>query len=82
MLILERDKIARDPEEMAARVLRILREGKIRTLPGTDLSVDNQTVCLHGDGPNAVDIARTIKVRLHAEGIQIRPLNQTVAAGL
>lgn len=81
-LILERHKLARDPEETAKRVLRVIREGKIRTVAGTDITASNRTICLHGDAPNAVEIARTVKSRLEAEGIQIRPLREMLAASV
>ena len=60
-----------DPVEAAERVLRMLKEGKIRAVDGTDISVRAETICLHGDTPGAVEFARTLRARLEGEGIII-----------
>jgi len=60
-----------DPAEAAERVLRMLKEGKIRAVDGTDISVRAETICLHGDTPGAVEFARTLRTRLKGEGIAI-----------
>jgi len=60
-----------DPAEAADRVLRMLKEGKIRTVDGIDISVRAETICLHGDTPGAVEFARTLRARLKGEGIII-----------
>jgi 5-oxoprolinase (ATP-hydrolysing) subunit A len=57
--------------EIARRVLRACREP---TTAGTDLDVDSPTICLHGDAPNALDVARAVKERLDREGIAVKPL--------
>ena len=45
------DALLRDPEEAAARVLRMLREGKVRSVEGQDVDVRGETICVHGDTP-------------------------------
>ena len=66
------DALLHDPKEAAARVVRMLRDGKVRSIDGTDVAVRAETVCLHGDNPGAVDFARTLKARLEKEGVTIR----------
>jgi 5-oxoprolinase (ATP-hydrolysing) subunit A len=66
------DALLHNPEEAAARVVRMLREGKVRSVDGVDVDVRAQTVCLHGDTPGAVDFARALKSRLEKEGVSIR----------
>ena len=73
-LIIEAVKTARDPEQVAARALRLVRERKLTKIDGSDFEVDVPTLCLHGDAPNAVDVARAVRRRLEDEGIAIRPL--------
>jgi 5-oxoprolinase (ATP-hydrolysing) subunit A len=77
-LIIEAVKTARDPEEVAERAVRLVREGKLTKTDGSDFDVDVSTFCLHGDAPNAVDVARTVRERLQAEGIAVRPLVELV----
>jgi UPF0271 protein len=82
-LIIEAVKRAWDPERVAERAVRLVTEGRIDAVDGTDLVVDVPTICIHGDGPNAVDVARTVKRRLEDAGVEIEPLRRPlgVAAG-
>ena len=73
-LIIEAVKTARDPDQVAARALRLVREHKLTKTDGSDFDIDVPTLCLHGDAPNAVDVARTVRRRLDAEGIAVTPL--------
>jgi 5-oxoprolinase (ATP-hydrolysing) subunit A len=66
------DALLHDPEEAAARVVRMLREGKVRSVDGVDVVVRAETVCLHGDTPGAVEFARALKSRLEKEAVTIR----------
>src|SRR4029453_7082388 len=54
------DALLRDPNEAAERVLRMLREGKVRSVEGRDVDVRGETICLHGDTPGAVEFARAL----------------------
>lgn len=60
-----------DPEAAAARVLRLVTTGKLRSSGGSDITIRAETVCIHGDGPNAVAIAREVRRVLSAAGIQL-----------
>jgi 5-oxoprolinase (ATP-hydrolysing) subunit A len=73
-LLIEAVKQAREPEQVAERAVRVARERKVPTTVGTDIEVDSPTICLHGDGPNALDVARAVKERLDREGIAVKPL--------
>ena len=66
------DALLHDPEEAASRVVRMLGEGKVRSVEGVDVDVCAETVCLHGDTPGAVSFARTLTARLEKEGVSIR----------
>jgi UPF0271 protein len=79
-LIIEAVKSARDPEQVAARALRLVRERKLTKIDGSDFHVDVPTFCLHGDAPNAVEVARAVRRRLEAEGIAVRPLAELLGA--
>src|SRR5207244_1117204 len=66
------DALLHDPEEAAARVVRMLREGKVHSVDAVDVDVRAETVCVHGDTPGAVDFARALKSRPASEGVSIR----------
>ncbi|WP_375263579.1 LamB/YcsF family protein [Palleronia sp.] len=63
-----------DPEEAAARISAMVREGAIITPMGTRIETRIDTVCLHGDEPSAVAAARTVRARLEADGVTVAPL--------
>lgn len=69
-LIVERKKTAKDLGEVARRLRRYLAEGVVEAQSGKAIRLDAETVCVHGDGPNSVDIARTIRAVLAEEGVR------------
>lgn len=64
-----------DEEEAMERVIRMVKEGKVRAITGKDIPVRADSVCVHGDGPRALSFARRIRARLTAEGIELAPLS-------
>jgi len=66
------DALLHDPVEAVPRMIRMLREGKVRSIDGVDVDVRAETICLHGDNPEAVDFARELRSRLEKEGVTIR----------
>jgi UPF0271 protein len=73
-LVLEREKRVRDPLEMGEKAVRLLREGRVRTAAGGDLELAVESICVHGDAPNAPQIARAVRAALEAAGIGLAPL--------
>ena len=73
-LVLERVKQLRDPREMGAKTVRLVREGKVRTVDGGDLSLEVESICVHGDAPNATEIAAAIREALADAGVEVAPL--------
>jgi UPF0271 protein len=66
------DALVHDPKESAARVMRMLREGRVRSIDNVDVEVRAETVCVHGDTPGAVEFARVLQAHLEKEGVTIR----------
>ena len=66
------DALLHDPLEAAARVLRMLREGTVKSVDGSDVAVRAETVCVHGDTPEAVEFVRALRLHLEKEGVAIR----------
>ena len=63
--------VIHDPEQVATRILAMLQEAAIIAEDGTRIPTQIDTICLHGDTPQAVEIARNLRTRLEAENIQI-----------
>ena len=66
------DALLHDPKEAAARVVRMLRDGRVKSVDGADVDVRAETVCVHGDTPGAADFARVLKSRLEEENVSLR----------
>ena len=65
------DALLHDANDAAERVLRMLREGVVRAVDGSDVSLEADTICLHGDKPEAVDFARKLRHVLIENGIRL-----------
>ena len=65
------DAFVRDPLEAAERIIRMLVEGKVRAVDGTDVAISASTVCVHGDNPQAVAFVRKLRERLEQEEVMI-----------
>jgi UPF0271 protein len=64
--------VLHDPEAVAERMLRLAREGTVVADDGSTVRVDAESICVHGDSPGAVALARRVRERLETEGIAIR----------
>lgn len=68
--------VLHDPEQVAERMLRLATEGTIESADGSLLRLDAQSICVHGDNPAAVTLARRIRDRLVAAGVSIAPFHE------
>jgi UPF0271 protein len=60
-----------DPLQAAERALRLAREGVVLSAEGRAVEVRADTLCLHGDGRNAVAIARAVREALEGGGVRV-----------
>jgi 5-oxoprolinase (ATP-hydrolysing) subunit A len=58
--------------EAVERAVRMVTEGRVRAIDGADVAVRADTICIHGDGPNAVPFARGLRTALEAAGVHVR----------
>jgi UPF0271 protein len=57
-----------DPDEVAERVARLVMDGVVVAEDGSSVRVDAESVCVHGDSPGAVAMARAVRERLAEAG--------------
>ncbi|MEM7471541.1 MAG: 5-oxoprolinase subunit PxpA [Pseudomonadota bacterium] len=62
-----------DADEAATRLLSYLETGLMPVIDGDPIRLEAASICVHGDGPAAVAMAREIHMRINAEGIEIKP---------
>ena len=64
--------VLHDPGEVAERVVRMVSAGEVVAIEGTVVRLAPDSVCVHGDSPGAVDMARSVRAALGAAGVAIR----------
>ena len=63
--------VIHDVDAVIARCLRLAHSGEIVAIDGTVLKSSARSICLHGDTPGAVDLAREVRDALEGQGIEI-----------
>lgn len=61
-----------DPNQAAQRVLNMIQRGAVATTQGPEIPLRAETVCIHGDSPQAAELAKTIRETLEEAGVTVR----------
>ncbi len=67
--------VLHDPEQVAQRMLRLINEGGVESVEGKFTCIEADSICVHGDSPGAIAMARQIRTTLESHGIAIRPFS-------
>jgi UPF0271 protein len=65
--------VLHDTAQIAERVVRMVQDRAVVSVSGKTIKVQLDTVCIHGDTPGAVEIARAVREALKDSGIEVRP---------
>ena len=65
------DALIRDPAQAAQQALGIVERGKVIAWDGTEVPVEAQTICVHGDTPGSAEIAAEVARSLHEAGVTL-----------
>ncbi len=65
------DALIHDPEEAGRQALSMVERGVVIAWDGTEVSVDAETLCIHGDSPGAPQIAATVARTLRQAGVTL-----------
>jgi UPF0271 protein len=71
-----RGALGLDPEVAARRAVEMVRDGSVVSVEGSTVRLRVDTLCVHGDTPGAVDLARRIRETLAAEGVAARAVGR------
>lgn len=69
----EADAVIHETDEAIAQAMAMAREGQVRAVDGSVISLRADTLCVHGDGAHAVAFARQLRIALQAAGLGIAP---------
>ena len=65
--------VLHDADAIAERMLRLVQTGEVESITGRSVPVQADSICVHGDSPGAVEMARRIRARLEQAGVALRP---------
>ncbi|MDF2569520.1 MAG: protein ybgL [Sporomusa sp.] len=68
------DALIAGHDKAVAQVVRMVREGKVTSQQGSDIAIQADTVCIHGDGPEALMFAKHIQEVLAVSGVCIQSI--------
>lgn len=68
----------KDPEEAIARVIKMVKEKKVTAVNGEEISINADSICVHGDNPKAIEFVAKIRESLIAAGIEVKSLYEFI----
>ncbi|ADL12033.1 LamB/YcsF family protein [Acetohalobium arabaticum] len=71
--------VIHDPDLAFSRIAKMVLDGKVEAINGEEIEITADTICVHGDNPEAVEFVSKINTKLKAEGIEVAPISQIVA---
>ncbi len=66
--------VLHDDETVAQRIIKLAREGSVTAMDGTEIELKADTICVHGDNPQALSLVKRIRDSLMNSGIEIAPM--------
>ncbi len=65
--------VIHDNDVVSAKVLKLVKEGKVETIGGSEIELKADTICVHGDNPKALALVQKIRETLKAAGVSVKP---------
>ena len=67
----EPGSVLHDPGQVAAQAVVMATEGRVETADGEQVAVQVRSICVHGDTPGAVDLAKAVRSALDDAGVTL-----------
>jgi len=67
------DALIEETETAVRQAVAMVKDGRVLSTAGDPVQVDADTICIHGDGANAVAFAEAVNRALTEQGVSIRP---------
>jgi UPF0271 protein len=64
--------VLHDADFVAARMLNFVRTGTVAAVDGTEIRIEAESICVHGDSPGAVTMAQTIRHVFESNGVAVK----------
>jgi len=73
------DAMITDDQAAVQQVIRMVNEGKVLSRQNADITIQADTVCIHGDGAHALEFAQNINESLKQAGIVVQSIGKTIS---
>ncbi|MDR2046776.1 MAG: LamB/YcsF family protein [Clostridiales bacterium] len=68
-----------DEDEAIARVVGMVKYGRVKTVSGRKIDIRADSVCVHGDGAKALEFVKKIGAELVGNGVRLAELNEVIS---
>jgi UPF0271 protein len=65
-----------DAADAAARAVRMVKEGRLTAIDGSELAIHADTICVHGDEPGALEFVKVLRAAFERHGIEVRRIGE------
>lgn len=65
--------VLHDPQLVAQRMLSLVRNGTLEAIDGSIVKIEADSICVHGDSPSAVEMARELRLVLEQADVSLQP---------
>jgi UPF0271 protein len=63
--------VIHDGDIVAEKIVKMVKEGRVVCIDGTEIDMAADTICVHGDNPAALSLVQKIRTTLQASGVDI-----------
>lgn len=70
--------VIHDRDMAVERVKKMVTQGKVTSIDGKEIAINADSICVHGDNPEAVAFVKLIRERLEGDGIRIKPIKEII----
>lgn len=70
--------VIHDADVAISRVIRMIKEGKVTAITGENVEINAQSICVHGDNPEAVEFVKRIKLKLQEEDVEVTAISNFI----
>ena len=72
--------VIHDPETVKERVFKLVKTGQMTSIDGHEITLEMDTLCVHGDNSGASQLVKTIRETLESSGIHVVPMEMAQAS--
>ena len=70
--------VLKNHDEILERVISMALKGKVKTIEGKEINLQIDTICLHGDNEESVELAKAIKEELIRMGCEVKKMTSFI----